>query len=326
VTAAVAGVEADYRAALAGVPDGRAKDRGVVLGRAAAGAILALRASDGAQTLIAGDPFYPEGTLPGVYRFTPGTPFAFAPRLGEMATFVLRDGSQFRPGPPYALADRRYAADLNEVKRLGGDGVTTPSARSPEQTETALFWVESSPLQWNRIASTVAVSAGLDQWEQARLHGLLNLALIDGYIGTFEAKYLYRFWRPVTAIRLADTDGNPATSADPTWAPLVETPPIPDHDSGHSVEGGAAAAVLRRVFHTDRAHFSACSTTLPAGSNCGEERAVSRRYRSFSQAAGENGESRILVGFHFRHAVDDGIAHGRKIGDRVVDRVMRRRR
>ena len=152
------------------------------------------------------------------------------------------------------------------------------------------------------------------------------MSLIDGYIGTFEAKYHYLFWRPVTAIRLANTDGNAATSADPTWTPLVETPPIPDHDSGHAVEGGAAAAVLRRFFHTNRAHFSTCSTTLPDGSNCGDTGAVVRHYRSFSQAAEENGESRILVGFHFRHAVDDGITHGRKIGDRAVARFMQPQR
>jgi PAP2 superfamily len=308
------------------VPDGRAKDRGVALGRAAAAAILALRSTDRAQTLLTPNPKYPQGTLPGEYRFTPGTPLAFAENLGEMTPFVLRDGGQFRAGPPYPLASRRYAADLNEIKRLGGDGITTPSARSPEETEIALFWFESSPLQWNRIARTAAASAGLDQWEQARLHGLLNLALTDGYIGTFETKYHHKFWRPVTAIRLADTDGNPRTAADPTWTPLKQTPPIPDHDSGHAVEGGAAAAVLRRVFHTDRAHFSTCSLTLPAGSTCGEKGAVYRHYRSFSQAAEENAISRILIGFHFRHAVDDGVEHGRKIGDLAVDRFMRPRR
>jgi len=325
VDAAVAGVEADYAAALGAIRDGRAKTRGIAVGKAAAAAILALRANDGAQALLVGSPGYSEGTRPGEYRFTPGTPFAFAPRLGELAPFVLRDGSQYRPGPPHALTGRRYAADVNEIKRLGGDGVVTPSARSPEQTEIARFWVESSPLQWNRIARTVAEAAGLDEWETARLLGLLNLSLIDGYIGTFEAKYHYRFWRPVTAIRLADADGNPRTTADPTWTPLVETPPIPDHDSGHAVEGGAAAAVLRRFFRTDRTRFSACSTTLPAR-NCGQDNPVFRHYRSFSQAAAENGISRILVGFHFRKAVEDGIEHGRRIGDRAVDRFMRPQR
>ena len=209
--AAVASVEADYAAALGAIRDGRAKTRGVAVGRAAANAILTLRATDDVDELLVGDPEYDEGTEPGEYRFTPGTPFAFGPRFGELEPFVLRDGSQFRPGPPHAVTDPRYTADFNQIKRLGGDGATTPSARTPDQTEIALFWFESSPLQWNRIARTVAKSTRLDPWEQARLHGLLNLALVDGYIGTFETKYHYNSWRPVTAIRTADTDGNPDT-------------------------------------------------------------------------------------------------------------------
>ncbi len=211
---------------------------------------------------------YPQGTDPGEYRFTPGFTFAFAPGWADVTPFVLKDSSQFRPGPPYAVTSKKYTADFNEVKALGGDGVTTPSARTAEQTEIALFWVESSPLQWNRIARTVSGSEGLDMWENARLFGLLNMALADGYIGSFETKYHYNYWRPVTAIQTADTDGNPSTSADPTWTPLVPTPPIPDYDSAHSVEGGAAAGVLKRFFGTDDIGFTTCSLTLPAGSTC----------------------------------------------------------
>ena len=162
VNAAVAIVEADYAAALDGVRDGPNKRRGVEVGQAAADAILELREDDHAQDLLVGDPGYAEGTLPGQYRFTPGTPFAFAPRLGEMPTFVLSDGAQFRPGPPHAVTDARYTADFDEVKRLGGDDVTTPSDRTADETEIAMFWFESSPLQWNRIARSVAASAGLD--------------------------------------------------------------------------------------------------------------------------------------------------------------------
>ena len=201
--AGAASVEADYAAALAAIPDGRAKTRGIEVGQAAAAAILALRAADGADTpLIVTD--YPQGTNPGEYRFTPGTPFVFAPGWADVTPFVLRDSSQFRPGPPYAVTSRKYTADFVEVKRLGGDDITTPSARSAEQTEIALFWVESSPLQWNRIARTVSADARLDLWEQARLFGLLNMALADGYIGSFETKYHYNYWRPVTAIQTAE--------------------------------------------------------------------------------------------------------------------------
>jgi hypothetical protein len=320
---AVATVDAAYAAALGAIPDGRAKRQGLALGQAAAAAILARRAGDGSDTPLF-DTAYPQGTQPGEYRFTPGFDFAFAPGWADVTPFVLRDSSQFRPGPPYAVTARRYTADFNEVKRLGGDGITTPSARTAEQTEIALFWVESSPLQWNRIARTVSAARGLDLWENARLFGLLNMALADGYIGSFDTKYhQYNYWRPVTAIQTADTDGNPNTSADPTWTPLVPTPPIPDYDSAHSVEGGAASQVLKRFFGTDHIGFTTCSLTLPDGSTCDDAAPVLRSYTSFSQAREENGRSRILVGFHFRKAVDEGIDHGRKIGNRAVNRFLR---
>jgi hypothetical protein len=314
---AVASVEDDYTAVLDTIPDGRAKSRGVALGQAAAAAIVALRAGDGSDTPVQ-DFSYQEGTAPGEYRFTPPFTFALLPGWGNVTPFVLRDSAQFRPGPPDAVTSQRYAADFNEVKRLGGDGVTTPSARTAEQTQIALFWVESSPLQWNRIARTVSAAQGLDSWENARLFGLLNLALADGYIGSFATKYHYNYWRPVTAIRAAHTDGNPHTSADPNWTPLRTTPPIPDYDSGHSVQGGAGAEVLKQFFGTDRVGFSTCSLTLPAGQTCSDASPVLRSYRSFSQAADENGLSRILVGFHFRLAVVEGIKEGRSIGNRAA--------
>ena len=167
VNAGIATVEADYATALAAIPDGPAKIQGLALGQAAADAVLTLRAADGFDTPTV-DPNYQEGTAPGEYRYTPGTPFAFAPGLGDDLTpFVLKDSSQFRPGPPYQLGSRKYAADVNEVQRLGGDDVTTPSARTDEQTEIALFWLESSPLAWNRIARTVSTAQGLDAWENA---------------------------------------------------------------------------------------------------------------------------------------------------------------
>jgi hypothetical protein len=321
---AVAGVEADYAAALGAIRDGRAKARGVAVGKAAAAAILARRADDGMQRLLVPDFHYDRGTAPGTYLPAGTPPLAFASGLGDVDTFALHDGSQFGPGPPHAVTDPRYTADYNQIKRLGGDGVTTPSARTADETEIAMFWYESSPLQWNRIARQVAAAARLGAWEQARLLGLLNMALTDGYIGTFATKYQYNYWRPVTAIRLGGSDGNPATVGDASWTPLMPTPDIPDYDSGHSVEGGTAAAVLRRFFRRDHVAFSACSTTLAGpGSRCDEGAPRFRNYRSFSQAAAENALSRILIGFHFREAVEVGTEHGRKIGNYTVDHVMR---
>ena len=323
IAAGVQLVEDAYDDALAEIPDGRAKTQGIALGRGAAATIVALRSADGSDTLMV-DPNYPQGDEPGEYRFTPGTPFAFAPGWGDVAPFVLKDASQFGARRPYRVTSRRYTRDFNEVKRLGGDGTPTiPSARTPDQTQMALFWVESSPLSWNRIARTVSTSAGLDTWENARLFGLLNLAMADGYIGSFETKYDFNFWRPVTAIQLAADDGNPDTVANPSWMPLVTTPPIPDHDSAHAVEGAAAAEVFRRFFRTDRMSFEACSLTLPEGQQCDDATPVLRSFDRFSDAADENGESRVLVGFHFRHAVDDGVHHGKRIADRAVGRFLR---
>ena len=168
-----------------------------------------------------------------------------------------------------------------------------------------------------RIARDVAESRGLDEWQAARLFGLLNMAMADGYVASWRVKYDVLFWRPVTAIRTADTDGNRNTTADPTWTPLQRTYPIPDHDSGHSVEGGAAAEVLKRFFGTDDISFANCSFTLPIGSRCID--AIPSRARSTrcKRGAEENGLSRILVGIHFRRATDQGIRHGRRIAIRA---------
>ena len=322
IDAGLARVEADYAIALAAIPDGQAKADGIAVGQAAAAAIIQLRSGDGSDTPLV-VPTFEEGDEPGEYRFTPGTPFVFAPGWGEVTPFAQRDGSQFRPGRPYKLTSPQYATDFNEVKRLGGDGVITPSGRTDEQTEIALFWVESSPLMWNRIARSVSTAEGLGPWENARLFGLLNMALADGYIGTFDAKYHYLFWRPVTAIRLADTDGNPATTVDPTWTPLLGNPPIPDYPSGHATEGGAAAEVLSRFFHTDKMSFSVCSFTLPTGQRCSDGSPTLRHYTRFSEAMDENAVSRIYVGFHFRDAVETGSRHGERIGTWTVNRYMR---
>jgi hypothetical protein len=320
----LASVSGSYAAALAAIPDGPAKSNGLAVGQAAAAAILARRVNDGYGAPWV-DPDYPQGTEPGEWRFTPDFPFpiAFAPNYGKVTPFVLKHSSQFAPHPPYHLSSAKYAADYKEVKLLGGDGVTTSSARTADQTEIGLFWVESSPLAWNRIAREISVSRALDPWENARLFGLLNLALADGYIASWQAKYVYRFWRPITAIRLGDTDGNPDTEAAPDWTPLHFTYPMPDHDSAHAVEGGAAAEVLKRVFGTDDVVFTACSTTLAAGSRCDDPAPVLRSYSSFSEAADENGVSRIYIGIHFRRAAEEGVRHGRKIGAYAVTKFMK---
>ena len=316
-------LDAAYASSLALIPAGSAKTQGINVGMTAANSILTLRANDGWDKQVVLDTSYPQGTAPGEFRFLPGTDFAFLPAWGTLPPFALFRSNQYRPGPPYRVDSKKYAEDFNEIKSLGGDGVTTPSARTPEQTLIALFWLESSPLGWNRIARMLAGARGLGLWESARLFGLLNLALADGYIANFDTKAHYNRWRPITAIRQAATDGNPDTSADPTWMSLVPAPAGPEYDSGHALEGGAAAEVMRLFFGTDKIPFTTCSTTLPAGSTCYDSTPVTRSFTSLSQAAEENALSRILVGFHFRNAIDQGLKHGSKLGHHTMVHYMR---
>ena len=198
----VAVAEAAYTAALAGIPDGPAKTQGIALGKAAAAATLAKRANDHAMK----GPFLnkncPPAAEPGTYQCTPGFPkFIAFEKWANVTPFVLQDNTQFRPGPPYEVTDAKFKADLDEVKKLGGDGKTTPSARTDDQTQIALFWLESSPLKWSRIARTVAADKGLDMWQSARLFAILDMALADGYVAMSASKNHYNFWRPVTAIQ-----------------------------------------------------------------------------------------------------------------------------
>jgi hypothetical protein len=299
--------------ALALIPAGAAKDLGIAVGRRAADAILAIRVADGWNQQVVQDFGYPQGTTPGEYRFTPPADFAFLPGWGNVQPFVLYRAHQYRPGPPYPINSTQYTQDFNEIKHLGGDGVTTPSARTPDQTQIARFWYESSPQGWNRIARRVSAARGIGLWEAGRLFALLNLTLADGYIANFDTKYHYNYWRPITAIRLAATDGNPYTIADPGWTPLLDTPPVPDYASGHSLQGGAAAEIMKLFFGTDNIAFSTCSRTMPAGTGCNEASQVLRSFSSFSQAAEQNALSRILVGIHFRKACMEGLRHGRRI-------------
>jgi hypothetical protein len=316
---AVAQVTSTYNTFINGIPASGAKTAGIVIGAAAAAAIIALRSTDHATTLVS----YTPGTRPGDWQPTPNpVPFdppapadhqpAGLPGWGAVTTWVLHAGDQFGPNGPPALRSPHYKRDYNEVKAIG---TKNSVERTPEQTSIARFWYENSPAAWSRIANVAADSAGLDTWDRARLLALVNLAMADGFIGGFAAKYTFNFWRPVTAIRAGDTDGNDNTVADPTWDSLLNTPAIPDYPSTHSVLGGAASRVLRRFFGTDNVPFTTMSGVPFAG--------MTRSFASFSEAARENGESRIYAGIHFRSAVEEGIAQGEKIGQFVFEHSLR---
>jgi hypothetical protein len=317
-TKALGMLETTYTAALAKIPDGVQKTQGIAAGQAAAAAMLTARQQDNATA----SPQYTPGTAPGQWRPHPnpvpphppvanpalaaGNLPANLPHWGTVTPFMMATPWQFRqPGPP-PLKSEQYARDYNEVKRLGGKSSTE---RTAAQVEIAKYWYEGSPQGWSRIARVVGAQRGLDRWDNARLLALINAVIADGYIAGADTRYLYNFWRPVTAIRAGDTDANDATAPEPTWETFMNTPPLPDYPSTHSVAGGAASAVLARFFGADQVSFS--MTSGPAFPE------ITRAFTSFSQASQENADSRVYAGIHFRTACQDGIKQGGQIGRRA---------
>jgi len=225
---------------------------------------------------------------------------------------VLLRSTQFEPAGPPSLSSMRYARDYQEVKEIGAQFSAT---RTAEQSDIAMFWYENSSSIWSRFGRVVAEAQGLDSWETARLLALMNMALADAVIGGFQAKYDFSFWRPVTAIRAGDSDGNDATAEDQEWSSFLNTPPIPDYPSTHSVLAGAAAEVLGRFFNNDNIPFTATSG-VPFPN-------ITRSFASFSQAAAENADARVYAGIHFRSAVEDGTAQGASIGGFVFRHSLR---
>lgn len=294
-------LDGQLASSLAAIPTGDAKTKGIALGQQTAAAILAARANDGAAT-GAGPGYTPASSEPGVYQATQPIGNAFFVGWGQITPFVLSSATQFRSPPNYAVSDPQFAADFNEIKSLGRADST---ARSADQTQIANFWAENCPDGWDRIAATVATAKKLNGWDQARLFATLELAEADSYIASLNDKYHYAFWRPLTALSASDS-GNPAAVPDPSWQPLQVTPPIPDYPSAHAHAGGTAAAVLADFFGSDAIAFSTTSGSLPG---------VTRSYTSFSQAAKENADSRVYIGFHFRNATVVGLAQGQKVGD-----------
>lgn len=311
-------LETTYTAALVKIPEGVQKTEGIGVGQAAASAMLMARQQDNALTPAQ----YTPGTAPGQWRPHPnpappqpiiadptlaaGNLPALLPLWGTVTPFMMTTPWQFRlPGPP-PLKSEQYARDYNEVKRLGGKNSTE---RTATQTEIAKYWYESSPQGWSRIARVVGAERGLDRWDNARLLALVNAVIADGYIAGADTRYLYNFWRPITAIRAGDTDENDATAPDPAWESFMNTPPLPDYPSTHSVAGGAASAVLARFFGTDQVRFS-----MTSGPPFAE---MTRLFTSFSQATQENADSRVYAGIHFRTSCRDGVKQGEQIGRRA---------
>jgi hypothetical protein len=307
-----------YATSLARGSDGPARNKGIAVGRAAGAAILRLRADDGAFR----EAPYTPGMGPGKWRPHPNPvpanpPIAnpdlargylpsMLPGWGNVTPFTLLSASQFwLPGPP-ALASEAYTRDYNELKNVGGKVSTV---RTDDQTQIARFWFEG-PGAWNTIARTVATTRKLDAHDSARALALVNLAMADAFIAGFKIRYVYDSWRPVTAIRDGDNDGNDATVGDPTWDSHQNTPAVSDYPSTQSAFSGAASVVLANVFGSDQANFTTTSGKPFEG--------ITRSFTSFSQAARESADSRVYAGIHFRSACEDGLVLGRKIGQQTA--------
>jgi hypothetical protein len=335
---------------LSQIPDGHAKAKGIELGQQAAAAILALRANDGsehAEPRVGVD--FLTGDEPGEWRQDPISliPLALGAYWGQVKPFIMKSAKQFRVPRPPALKSPEYAAAFDEVKRLGGDGIATPTARSAEQTEIAIYWAYDGtpslcapPRLYNQIAVQIADQMGSDVVELARLLALINVAMADAGIAIWESKYHYEYWRPVTGIREADAgtgptgkgDGNPATLGDPTFSPLGApasnltgpnfTPPFPAYPSGHAGFGGALFEILRQFYGTDQVAFTFVSDEFNGVTQDSEGNVrpfLPRSFSSLSEAEEENGQSRIYLGIHWAFDKTEGIAQGRRVANYVFE-------
>jgi hypothetical protein len=310
---------------LAEVPNGGAEVKGIIYGRAAATRVLLNRHHDGSADEVE----YVVNPAPGHWSADPLNPeqTALTPHWGSVDPFALLSGDQFAPPHPEPLTSAQYTAAFNEVKDLGGDGVTTPTSRTPDQTEIGIFWgydrpgLGTPPALYNQIAQVIAQQENNTVVENARLFLLVNIAQADAGISSWDCKYIDDLWRPVTGIRRAAEDGNPETVADPTWTPLGApgggqipnfTPPFPAYVSGHATFGAAVFRVLADFYGTDQMSFTIGSDELPG---------VTRSYTSFSQASAENARSRIYLGIHWNIDDIEGRVLGGKVADWVSDHV-----
>lgn len=296
VPAEQARIEANYRAAIESLPDDPAQADGIAAGEQAASAVLAERQDDRA---IAADTYRPH-TTPGVYV---PTVLPALPHWGQRKPWAMTRGDQFRPSPPPSLGSETWARDYNEIKALGAKHSTV---RTVEQTAIARFWETTSPAVYWPVVRSVAATPGRDVTDQARLLAVAAMAMDDALIAVFDAKYAYNLWRPITAIRNGDLDGNDATERDPSWTPLIDTPLHPEYPCAHCIVSAALGAVLEAALGD--APMPVLSTSSPTAPG------VVRRWTSVEDFVQEVAEARIYDGVHFRNSTEAGIAMGRQVG------------
>jgi hypothetical protein len=301
-----AAIDGRYAAALAGIADGRAKRGGIEVGAGAAAAMITARTGDGAF----GPQTYNVSTEPGQWRPTPPGYAQDGAWVADLKPFAIARTDQFRTAGPPPLTSAAYAKDLNEIKALGSVDSTV---RTPDQTRSAIWWHDRRLAEWE-IKRQIAGTQHLNPLQAARMFAMADIANADSLIACFNEKRYWNNWRPVTAVREADLDGNPATSADPAWTPLLITPPFPDYTSGHTCSTAAIMAALRAFFGRDDIGFSAYSA----------DSGTVRSFPSFTAALDEVVEARIWGGVHFRAADVDGAAIGKGVARYVLAREFRR--
>ena len=304
-------VDAEYNAYLATLT-GDVSD-GVAVGQAAANDIIALRAGDGRN---AATPTY--GTigpiLPGQWQLQSPTQTAQTPWVATMRPFLLDQASQFRVGPPPALTSEQYAKDLNETEAYGALDSTV---RTPDETATAYFWNANAVNQYNGAMQNAVTENGLDLVDAAHLIAMGELVTADAGIGCFDSKYFYLAWRPITAIQHADLDGNPDTTADPTWQPLVATPTHPEYPSAHGCLTSAFTDALAAALHTKHLDL-----TIPGATGGGTTLTTSRQYDNVRDIQHEIVDARVWIGFHFRNSVEQGEQLGNDVAQWDLDQAF----
>jgi hypothetical protein len=294
-----AAIDADYEAAMKLVPDGAAKTSGIAVGEQAATACLG-RVDEG---LTIADTYRPHTTA-GVYV---PTLLPAVPNWGKRKPWAMTSGSQFRPGPPPGLTSERWTRDYNEIKALGAKNSTQ---RTPEQTAIAKFWEATAPAVYWPVARSVAAMPGRDVTANARLLAVAAMAMDDGLIAVFDAKYTYNLWRPITAIRNGDADGNDATERDPSWTPFIDTPMHPEYPCAHCIVSGSLGAVLQAEIGSGPAP-SLSSASHTAGG-------AVRSWKTVADFVQEVAVARIYDGVHYRNSTEVGSAMGKQIGELAV--------
>jgi len=296
-------IDAAYQTALATLPDGPARLAGIASGEAAAAAVLAARADD----TIAPEAYRPH-TAAGAYVPTAAVA---VPQWPQRKPWLLASASQFRPAAPPALASVTWARDFNEAKDFGSRNSTR---RSADQTEAARFWDYSLPAIYHGVVRSVAMQPGRDLAANARLFATVAQAMDDALIAVFDAKYHHNFWRPVTAIRNADADGNDATAREPNWVSLIDAPLHPEYPSAHSSLASTVATILKAEW--GRGPLPTLATSSPT------LRGATRRWSSLDDFVREVSDARIHGGIHFRSATDAGEAMGRQVGELAIERLL----